>query len=70
MEQKITLNAEEMALLEIALESTTQVLKNRFEEEVEYVHPAKRYEELRKKLVEWMDTLTTGKFSISHEKIA
>jgi hypothetical protein len=67
--EKLSLNAEEMGLIEIALESTIEGLRQRFEEEAQYVHPAKQYEELHKKLVQWMDPLPACNYSISAEKI-
>lgn len=68
MTQKLTLNAEEMGLIELALESTIEILRNRFEEETEFVHPAKKYDELRNKLVQWMDPLPAGNYTIISEK--
>lgn len=46
MKQKEQFTTEEQGLIELALEETISVLRNRFEEEAGYIHPAKKYEEL------------------------
>lgn len=70
MENKIELSKEELGLLELALQETITVLKNRFEEEAGYVHPAKKYEELYDKLTSWSEPLPAGNvYSLSALKV-
>lgn len=68
MESKIQLTQEDLGLLELALGETITVLKNRFEDEVEYVHPAKKYEELYDKLTDWLEPLPVSVYTLSAVK--
>jgi hypothetical protein len=68
MANQLSLTAEELGLIELALGETITVLKNRFEEEVEYVHPANKYEMLYDKLSNWFDTLPASTIVLSAEK--
>lgn len=65
MQNSIQLNAEEIGLIELALQETITVLKNRFEEKFEFVHPAKKYEELYDKLTDYTDQIITSRYSLS-----
>ena len=68
MENEIKLTQEDLGLLELALEETISVLKNRFKEETEYVHPAKKYEELYDKLTIWLEQLPVSVYSLTAVK--
>lgn len=68
MENKIQLSQEDIGLLELALGETITVLKNRFEEEAEFVHPAKKYEDLYDKLTGWLEPLPVSIYTLSAEK--
>ena len=59
------LSQEEIGLLELALGETITALKNRFEEDAEFVHPAKKYEALYDKLTAWSEQLPASVYSLS-----
>lgn len=67
MENKLKLTQEEITLIELAIVAEIQTLYQRFNEEAEYVHPAKKYESLYHKLTEWLEPLPAGSFSITSE---
>ncbi len=68
MENKIQLTTEDLGLLELALDETINVLKNRFKEEIEYIHPAKKYEDLYDRLTRWSDPLPVSVYTLSAVK--
>ena len=65
MENKIQLSSAELSRIELALQETITVLKNRFDDDARYVHPAKKYEELYDKITGWSDELPVSIYTLS-----
>jgi hypothetical protein len=65
MENKLHLTTKEFGLLEIALGDKIYDLRNKFEENIRYVHAAEAYEELYAKITAWSDSLPEGFYTLS-----
>ncbi len=65
METSLVLTQEEISLLELAVEGHIDLLKNRFNEEEGIVHPARKYEELEKKLNNFFRPLPSSNYKIN-----
>jgi hypothetical protein len=62
--EELQLSSTELGLLELALSETIVALHNRFVEEIDFVHPAHKYERLFDKLRTWLDA-QKGDISVS-----
>lgn len=65
MENSLQLTQEEIFLFQSALEEQIMNLRNRFEEEERYIHPAKKYEELDKKTKDFFKKLPHSNYKIT-----
>lgn len=68
MENNLLLTQEEFGSIESALEMAINTLRNRFDDEPGYIHPAKSYEVLYDKIKEWSEPLPVSNYSISATK--
>jgi len=57
MPNQIELTREEMIYLELAIELQINYLRNKFEDEPGYHHPAIKYENLHKKIEDFRDQI-------------
>lgn len=65
METSLQLTQEEIFLLQLALETQINVLRNRFKDEEGIIHPAERYEELDKKTTDFFEKLPHSNYKIT-----
>lgn len=70
MQVTLQLTQEELSLIESAIEMAITTLRNRFEEEAGFVHPAKYYELLYDKITEWSELLPLSNFSITNNPVS
>lgn len=64
MQDCIILSQGEIGLLESALDEIVNVLRNRFEDDPLFVHPAKKYEDLRDRLTGFLEPLPVGHYTL------
>jgi len=69
MSEKLELSREEMGLLELALDDCISTLRNRFEDENGYIHPAIKYENLYEKIFRWRDPIDADNFTLETNEV-